>query len=54
VVIAVGLGAARRREIGPGMVRAVERLEYAALAAVLPLACWVGGVYTVVRESHLL
>jgi type VII secretion integral membrane protein EccD len=53
-VVAVGLGAVRRHEIGPGMVRAVELLEYAALAVVLPLAFWVSGVYTVVRGSHLL
>jgi type VII secretion integral membrane protein EccD len=29
--------------------RAVDVLEYVALAAVLPLACWVGGVYGLVR-----
>jgi type VII secretion integral membrane protein EccD len=54
VVIAIGLGAVRDREVGPGVVRAVELLEYAVLAAVLPLACWVGGVYAFARESHLL
>src|SRR4029077_20159960 len=54
VVIAAGLGAVRGPEVGPGMARAVELLEYAVLAAVLPLACWVGGVYAIARQSHLL
>jgi type VII secretion integral membrane protein EccD len=54
VVIAVGLAALRRHEVGPAMARAVELLEYAVLAAAVPLACWVGGVYAIARESHLL
>jgi type VII secretion integral membrane protein EccD len=54
VLIAIGLGAIRRRALGPGLARAVEILEYAVLAAVVPLACWVAGVYAIVRESHLL
>jgi len=29
--------------------RAIDVLEYVALAAVLPLACWVGGLYGLVR-----
>jgi type VII secretion integral membrane protein EccD len=29
--------------------RAIDVLEYAALAAVLPLACWVGGLYELLR-----
>jgi len=33
--------------------RAVDVVEYIALAAVLPLACWVGGVYGLVRGLSL-
>jgi type VII secretion integral membrane protein EccD len=33
--------------------RAVEVLEYLALAAVVPLACWVGGLYGLVRGLSL-
>jgi type VII secretion integral membrane protein EccD len=51
-VIAVGLVAVRGHEVGPGVARAVEILEYAALAAVVPLACWVGGVYVIARELY--
>lgn len=54
VLVAVGLTALRDRETGPGVARAAELLEYAVLASVLPMACWVGGAFTVVRESHLL
>jgi hypothetical protein len=54
VAVAVGLAAVRLRGIGPGLTRAVELLDYAALAAVPPLACWVGGVYSIARQSHLL
>jgi hypothetical protein len=33
--------------------RAVEVLEYLALAAVVPLACWVGGLYGLIRGLSL-
>ena len=33
--------------------RAIDVLEYAALAAVVPAACWVGGLYAVAREVNL-
>jgi hypothetical protein len=49
VLIAIGLGAARPLRLNAVAVRAVEVLEYAALVAVVPLACWVGGVYAMVR-----
>jgi hypothetical protein len=54
VVVAVGLAVARPREAGPGVIRMGEVLEYIALASVLPLGCWVGGVYELIREAHLL
>ncbi|MGV0792783.1 type VII secretion integral membrane protein EccD [Mycolicibacterium sp. XJ1819] len=38
----------------PAAVRLVEILEYVALAAVVPLACWVGGLYELVHDSRLL
>jgi type VII secretion integral membrane protein EccD len=54
VAVSVGLCAVRVRGVGPGLTRAVELLDYAALAAVPPLACWVGGVYSIARQAHLL
>jgi hypothetical protein len=33
--------------------RSVEVLEYVTLAAVVPLACWVSGVYGLVRGLSL-
>jgi len=33
--------------------RAVELLEYLALAAVVPLACWAGGLYGLIRGLSL-
>jgi hypothetical protein len=53
VLIAIGLGSARPPQLNAATVRAVEVLEYAALVAVVPLACWVGGVYAVVRGVAL-
>jgi hypothetical protein len=35
--------------VSPMVVRAVEIIEYVALAAVVPLACWVAGVFGLVR-----
>jgi type VII secretion integral membrane protein EccD len=40
--------------VNPVVRRAIELLEYAALAAVLPLACWVVGLYGLVRASSLI
>jgi type VII secretion integral membrane protein EccD len=42
-----------RPAVSPIVVRAVEVIEYLALAAVVPLACWVGGVYGLAREMNL-
>jgi type VII secretion integral membrane protein EccD len=53
VLIAIGLGATRPLRLNAVAVRAVEVLEYAALVAVVPLACWVGGVYAMVRGMSL-
>jgi len=33
--------------------RAVELLEYLALTAVVPLACWAGGLYGLIRGLSL-
>jgi hypothetical protein len=52
-VVAIGLGAIRTPKLTSGAVRAVELLEYATLVAVVPLACWVGGVYAMVRGTPL-
>jgi hypothetical protein len=53
VIIAIGLGAARPVRPNAATVRAVEVLEYAALVAVVPLACWIAGVYAMVRGVSL-
>jgi len=52
-IIAIGLGAAHPPRLNAVTARAVEVLEYAALVAVVPLACWVGGVYAMVRGVSL-
>jgi type VII secretion integral membrane protein EccD len=53
VVIAAGLGAVHRPHVGARALRAVRAIEYGALAAVVPLACWVGGAYAMVRGAAL-
>ncbi|HEX7826128.1 MAG TPA: type VII secretion integral membrane protein EccD, partial [Mycobacterium sp.] len=52
-LIAIGLVSVRPPRLNAPAVRAVEILEYAALVAVMPLACWVGGVYAMVRGTSL-
>ncbi|ULE33787.1 type VII secretion integral membrane protein EccD [Mycobacterium sp. IDR2000157661] len=39
---------------GPLLRRVAEISEYAALAAVVPLGCWLAGVYRLVRDAALL
>jgi hypothetical protein len=39
--------------VSPVVRRAIELLEYLAVAAVLPLACWVVGLYGLVRGLSL-
>ena len=39
--------------MSPIAARAIEVLEYLALAAVVPLACWVGGIYGLARGLNL-
>jgi hypothetical protein len=53
VIVAIGLALLRPPRLKAGALRALERLEYAALVAVVPLACWVCGVYAMVRGMHL-
>ena len=53
VAAITGLGALRAvsyATISPVARRGVELLEYAALAMVVPLACWVADLYGVVRS----
>jgi hypothetical protein len=55
-VIAVGIGMLGLGFGATGNVlarRAVDVLEYVAVAAVLPLACWVGDLYGLVRGLSL-
>jgi hypothetical protein len=38
--------AVRHPSCAPVVSRLLDRLEYCALVAVVPVACWVGGAYT--------
>jgi type VII secretion integral membrane protein EccD len=49
VVIGAGLATALRLDLGPAATRAVDVIDYIALTAILPLACWVGDVYAMAR-----
>ena len=51
---AAALGSVVRPTVSPIALRAIEVVEYLALAAVVPLACWVGGVYGWAREMNLI
>jgi type VII secretion integral membrane protein EccD len=58
-VLAAGAGAAAlaslaRPTVSPIILRATEIAEYLALAAVIPMACWVGGIYGWAREMSLI
>ncbi|KAA0075636.1 type VII secretion integral membrane protein EccD [Mycolicibacterium sp. P9-64] len=52
-LIAIGLGAARPPQPTTVTVRVADVMECAALVAAFPLACWVGGVYALVRGASL-
>jgi len=52
VLLVSGLVAAREPRMGAVASRVVDRVEYAALAAVAPVACWVGGAYAVAGGWH--
>ena len=43
-----------RPTVSPILVRTVEVVEYLALAAVLPLAFWVGGIYAFARGMNVI
>jgi type VII secretion integral membrane protein EccD len=47
-LIAIGLIAVRRPALGATVARTLDKLEYAVLAAVVPVGCWAAGVYDVV------
>jgi type VII secretion integral membrane protein EccD len=51
---AAALGCVVGPTVSPIALRAVEVVEYLALAAVVPLACWVGGIYGWAREMNLI
>jgi hypothetical protein len=53
VLMAVGLGTLHRSGTTPFSSRVADVLDYVALAAVVPLACWVIGVYGLAREWQL-
>jgi hypothetical protein len=50
LLVAIGLGASGLELTAA--VRALAALEYATLFAVIPVACWVGGVYAMVRGTQ--
>jgi type VII secretion integral membrane protein EccD len=43
---------AGRLDLGSALGRGVDIVDYVALTAIIPLACWVGGVYAVARGWH--
>ncbi|MEU0495359.1 type VII secretion integral membrane protein EccD [Mycobacterium sp. NPDC006124] len=45
VLVVAGLVTAHRPRVGPMVARALDRVEYCALVAVIPAACWVGGAF---------
>lgn len=50
-VLALGVGVvAPNREFSPVLRRIVEICEYVAIAAIIPLAFWVMGLYSLIRE----
>ena len=53
LLAAAGLAAGVGREPGPMLGRIVDAAEYVAIAAVIPLACWVAGLYAAARGWHL-
>jgi type VII secretion integral membrane protein EccD len=53
VLIAIALVVVRRPRTGAFWSRLVDQFEYAALAAVVPAAGWVSGVYDLVGGFHL-
>lgn len=54
-VVIIGLAALTpEATVGPATLRAVDTLEYAALALVAPLACWLAGAFDLVRSLSLL
>jgi type VII secretion integral membrane protein EccD len=52
-VTALGLGLRSPRKLTAVTKRTVDLIDYAALAAVVPLACWVIGVYGLARNLQL-
>jgi ESX secretion system protein EccD len=50
-LVVVGLAAVHRPRPAPVVSRVLDRLEYCALVAVVPVACWVGGAYTALGLS---
>jgi type VII secretion integral membrane protein EccD len=56
ITVAIGLttlGARFGVTVNPLVRRGVEMSEYLALAAVVPLACWIGGLYGLIRGVSL-
>lgn len=51
---AAALGGIVRPTVSPIALRTVEVIECVAIAAVIPMACWVGGIYGWARGMNLL
>jgi type VII secretion integral membrane protein EccD len=51
---ATALGCLLKPTVSPLVLRTTEVVEYLAIAAVVPIACWVGGIYGWAREMNLL
>lgn len=52
LVIGAGLAAAGRPDLGSSIGRGLDIIDYVALTAIIPLGCWVGGLYAVARGWH--
>lgn len=52
-LVVIGLVTVRHPRCGATVARLLGRLEYAALATIVPVACWVGGAYAVVDGFQL-
>lgn len=53
VLVAIGLISVLARQRGSAWSRTCNRVEYVALAAVVPAAGWVGGIYDLLDGFHL-
>jgi type VII secretion integral membrane protein EccD len=54
IIGVAALGCIVRPTVSPIVLRTVEVIEYVALASVIPMTCWLGGIYGWARGMNLL